>query len=389
MQVALGRRAVCVSGFRLHEHRGDPGCGGLCECCVSESVPRSERILDARLCESSSRITRELRRVERRAERGMAEDELVVSSSTRRVELLLERRDRDVAERMGKELPRGKFVEIPRAVPTLHEDNPDAHLDDLADSIMYAGHPYAVASDGTIASIKAITRDDLAKWHDARLTKENLLLVVVGNVTRADLEKKIAAALGSLPATGGTARVVGPAVAKPGDVKVVQRDLPTNYILGVFPVPSLAERDFAAFRLGMAILSDRLFEEVRTKRNLTYAVSTGVSSRRANQGNLYVTAVQPDTTLKVMLGEVRRLQREPLAAYRTFEKREPSDAAVQQADGQRIVPVLAERLAAGPAGVVGPASLRAADLRRLPRRPRPRARGDPRREMRDHFFPSA
>ena len=34
--------------------------------------------------------------------------------------------DREVAERMAKELPRGRFVEIPRAVHTLHEDNPDA-----------------------------------------------------------------------------------------------------------------------------------------------------------------------------------------------------------------------------------------------------------------------
>src|SRR5262249_5739730 len=36
--------------------------------------------------------------------------------------------DRDVAERMAKELPTGRFVEIPRAVHTLHEDNPDAVL---------------------------------------------------------------------------------------------------------------------------------------------------------------------------------------------------------------------------------------------------------------------
>ena len=36
--------------------------------------------------------------------------------------------DRDVAERMAKELPRGRFVEIPRAVHTLHEDNPEAVL---------------------------------------------------------------------------------------------------------------------------------------------------------------------------------------------------------------------------------------------------------------------
>jgi pimeloyl-ACP methyl ester carboxylesterase len=41
--------------------------------------------------------------------------------------------DRDVAERMGKELPRGTFVEIPRAVHTLHEDNPEAVLAALRD----------------------------------------------------------------------------------------------------------------------------------------------------------------------------------------------------------------------------------------------------------------
>ncbi len=39
--------------------------------------------------------------------------------------------DRDVAERMAKELPHGRFVEIPRAVHTLHEDNPEAVLSAL------------------------------------------------------------------------------------------------------------------------------------------------------------------------------------------------------------------------------------------------------------------
>ena len=41
--------------------------------------------------------------------------------------------DRDVAERMVKELPRGTFVEIPRAVHTLHEDNPEAVVAALKD----------------------------------------------------------------------------------------------------------------------------------------------------------------------------------------------------------------------------------------------------------------
>ena len=41
--------------------------------------------------------------------------------------------DRDVAERMAKELPRGRLVEIPRAVHTLHQDNPEAVLSALKD----------------------------------------------------------------------------------------------------------------------------------------------------------------------------------------------------------------------------------------------------------------
>lgn len=41
--------------------------------------------------------------------------------------------DRDVAEKMATELPDGKFVEIPRAVHTLHEDNPEAVLAAISD----------------------------------------------------------------------------------------------------------------------------------------------------------------------------------------------------------------------------------------------------------------
>ena len=45
--------------------------------------------------------------------------------------------DRDVAERMAKELPRGRFVEIPRAIHTLHEDNPDAVLAALREFLAF------------------------------------------------------------------------------------------------------------------------------------------------------------------------------------------------------------------------------------------------------------
>jgi len=193
------------------------------------------------------------------------------------------------------------------------QDDPDTYLRFLADSTVYASHPYAVRPAGTLTSVAGISRAALVDWHRQRLTKENLLLVVVGNVSREDLASKIAASFGKLPAKGGSARAIVALKPITPDVLVVKRDLPTNYITGYYSAPPPSDRDFAALRVATDILSDRLFEEVRTKRNLTYAVAAGLDTRAANIGRLYVTAVDPDTTLKVIFSEVRRLQNEPLS----------------------------------------------------------------------------
>lgn len=195
-------------------------------------------------------------------------------------------------------------------------DDPDNHLQELADSALYAGHPYAVDPDGTVPAAEKLTRDELAQWHRRRFTKANLVLVVVGNVSRADLTAKVAAAFGGLPATGGEAQAAQPiGVGRPALAGMSQA-LPTNYITGVYPAPGPASPDYPALRVATRILSERLFEEVRTKRNLSYAVFAGLSSRAANRGMIYVTAVDPDTTLRVMQTEVRRLQQEPVPAPR-------------------------------------------------------------------------
>ena len=90
------------------------------------------------------------------------------------------------------------------------------------------------------------------------------------------------------------------------------RELPTNYILGYFPAPPPGHADYPAMLVAMDYLGDRLFEEVRTKRNLTYAVSAGMSDAATNYGYLYVTAVDPKTTLPVMFDEVAKMKAAPL-----------------------------------------------------------------------------
>ena len=218
------------------------------------------------------------------------------------------------------EIVRGQLIDAVKR----QADDPDTYLTYLADSVFYMGHPYSTPVSGTVASLTGITRDALAAWHKQRMTKENLVIVVVGNVSRADLTSKIAAAFGSLPATGGKAPRVNAVAAVTPTVVVVERALPTNYITGYFAAPTLTDPDYPAFRAATDMLGDRLFQEVRTKRNMTYAVAAGLETRTANRGRVYVTAVDPDTTMKVIFTTVRQLQNAPITREEVAENVQPS-----------------------------------------------------------------
>jgi zinc protease len=91
-------------------------------------------------------------------------------------------------------------------------------------------------------------------------------------------------------------------------VLTINRSLPTNYILGLYPGPRADSKDYHALRIASAILSGQLFSEVRSRQNLTYAVNAPFIERAASAGGLYVTTVAPQQTLEVMRRELLDLQ---------------------------------------------------------------------------------
>jgi len=190
------------------------------------------------------------------------------------------------------------------------QQSPDAYISLLASRNFYRGHPYAVPPTGTEASLGDLTPSMARRLHEATFTRARMMLFVVGDVTEEVLRQQIRRELADLP----PGQFVRQETLRPTDLPprllTESRNLPTNYIFGCFEAPNQAHPDFPALQIAVSILSDRLFEEVRTKRNLSYAVAALVSSRRANYGVLYVTAVQPNPTVAVMLEEVRRLREE-------------------------------------------------------------------------------
>jgi zinc protease len=191
-------------------------------------------------------------------------------------------------------------------------DSPDALVAALADSVTWQGHPYALEPLGTAESISRITLADLRKYEREQMVTSRMLLVVVGNVDRAKIEQLVHATIGKQPR--GSYRWTPPPTLQPGtpSLTVAARSLPTNYLLGYYAGPPASSSDYPALRVATAVLSGRLFSEIRSRRNLTYAVDAPFVERAASAGGLYVTTTSPDTTLALMRAEVKRLQEDEI-----------------------------------------------------------------------------
>ncbi len=193
-------------------------------------------------------------------------------------------------------------------------DDPDALLERLADSLTFAGHPYSIPPHGTATSVARITREELQRYHAEQFVTSRMLLVVVGNIERAHLERLVRGTLATLP-RGSYAWTLPDAPAGAGAPLVVEsRRLPTNYILGYYAGPPASSADIPALRVATSVLSGRLFQEIRGRRNLTYAVHAPLLDRGVSAGGLYVTTVAPTEVLRIMREEVTRLQTELIDA---------------------------------------------------------------------------
>ena len=188
--------------------------------------------------------------------------------------------------------------------------HPDAELRIVADSLMFAGHPYSLSTEGTERSIASISRAMLRNYLTTQFVKSRMLLVVVGNVERPRLEQLVAATLAKSP-MGNYRWTPPPAVQGDRRALVVEsQQLPTNYIIGYYAGPPASSVDYNALRIATAVLSGRFFTEIRSRRNLSYAVDAPFVERAVATGGVYVTTGAPDQTLTLMHNEIDELQNE-------------------------------------------------------------------------------
>ncbi len=210
--------------------------------------------------------------------------------------------------------PRLDSAEVARARQQMLTDAlqaeaaPDVMVAHLADSLLYAGHAYRLDPSGTVNSLRGLTYEAVRQFHDQTVVQTRLLVVVVGNITRDRLTEAVQGTLARLPA-GNYHWSPPPALTPaPESVAALEQALPTNYILGYVPGPRAGTPDDYALRIATAVLSGRLFAEVRTRQHLAYAVESPFLDRAISAAGLYVTTTNPAAALGAMAFQVRQLQ---------------------------------------------------------------------------------
>lgn len=181
---------------------------------------------------------------------------------------------------------------------------PDSYIEDLQARVAYANHPYLNDPSGTTESIARISVADLKQYHQQMMQTSRMVMIAVGDVDPQDLRAKVEASFGKVPRGNFKTAATPPLSFSSPTVNVTARSLPTNYIKGVYAAPGLTSPDYYPMTVATDILQFLVYQEVRLKRNLSYAPDAFVETQGANLGGISVTAVDANAAVGVMLDQI-------------------------------------------------------------------------------------
>jgi predicted Zn-dependent peptidase len=160
------------------------------------------------------------------------------------------------------------------------EDTPDDFIHDFFERMFWRDHPLGLPILGTKERIEAFHRSDLLQFFQTRYRGNRLVISAAGNCKHNRLVDLVRRCFGSLVGSSPCEKTEAPA-ASPGRT-VLRKDLEQVHLIIGSPAPSAvsAERH-AGFLLNAVLggsMSSWLFQEVREKRGLAYAIYSYLTS---------------------------------------------------------------------------------------------------------------
>ena len=173
----------------------------------------------------------------------------------------------------------------------------------------FKGTPYAVDPSGDVETLSKLTSAEVKDYYfNKLLNKKRMFIVVVGKISKEEIIKRITASFATVPVKAYKPALYSMPVSATAEVLLEERVLATNYITGSINAPAVSSSDYLPYRLAISALSNRLFREIRTNRNLSYAPYAHSVNRLMPYAVMYVSTTDPKAAVEVMIDELKDLR---------------------------------------------------------------------------------
>lgn len=201
----------------------------------------------------------------------------------------------------------------------MDQDNPDYVVHEVFTQGFWRGHPLGLPIIGTPETVRgfrsAAVADCFRRWY----VPSNMVIAAAGHVTPQQMRELVEQEFGALPR--GDNLLLDSAPTSVPHLTVHPRELEQAHLcIGVRAYPMAHEKRFVLAVLNSALgggTSSRLFQSVRERQGLAYAVFSDVSLYH-DAGLLTVYAAtsreNAERLIRTIAGEFRRVKDEPMPA---------------------------------------------------------------------------
>ncbi len=182
---------------------------------------------------------------------------------------------------MGDMVLRPTFADLEREREVIveeikmYEDRPDQMADEYLSGLIFHGDSLGRPIIGSAETVRGVDHDTLKNFHQNTYTAANVFVVGAGKLDPDKLEAMVEAKLGGLPAGEPFGRDAHPGEPQSRVHYKFKESEQYHVSVGSLGIPATSEDRFAMAALNNVFgggMSSRLFQEVREKRGLAYAV---------------------------------------------------------------------------------------------------------------------
>jgi predicted Zn-dependent peptidase len=235
----------------------------------------------------------------------------------------------------------------------MYEDRPDQLADEYLSGLIFHGDPLGRPIIGSVETVRGVDHDTLKRFHDHTYTAPNVFVVGAGRLDGEAFERIVEEKLSGLPSGRPFERAAQ--IERPESRFYYKFKETEQYhvAMGSLGIPASSEDRFAMSALNNVLgggMSSRLFQEVREKRGLAYAVYSyhqGYSDAGAAKMYVGSTTGNVEEAVKVIAEQLDVIREEPVGEeelHRTREQLKSSTILALESTAARMTRIGRSRI---------------------------------------------